>query len=78
MPVKRCSFVDQIRRAVDASGMSRYALGKQIGMDKAVMSRFMSGKGFLSEDSMNRLTHALKLIVVAPEMDSTKSDRKQG
>ena len=63
MRSERESFVDQIRRAVNNCNISRYALGKRIGMDKAVMSRFMSGKGFLSEDSLNRLTAALDLSV---------------
>jgi transcriptional regulator with XRE-family HTH domain len=45
--------------------MSRYALCRLTGLDKAVMSRFMSGKSFMSEDSLNRLARALKLKVVA-------------
>jgi hypothetical protein len=57
------TFSDQIRRAVDECGMSRYALCKLTGMDKAVMSRFMSGKGFLSEGSLNALAKTLRLTV---------------
>ena len=69
------TLVDQIRRAVDDCGMSRYALGQIIGMDKGQMSRFMAGKGFLSEASMNRLAEALNLSVVSganPKTDNTK------
>ncbi|HEY8669058.1 MAG TPA: helix-turn-helix transcriptional regulator [Tepidisphaeraceae bacterium] len=63
MARKSKTLVDQIRRAVDDCGMSRYALGQLIGMDKAQMSRFMAGKGFLSEDSMNRLAESLHLSI---------------
>ncbi|HSI32049.1 MAG: hypothetical protein ACAI43_09260 [Phycisphaerae bacterium] len=59
------SFVDQVRAAVDASGTSRSAICRAIGLDKAVMSRFMAGKGFLSERSLNALAAELGLTVVA-------------
>ena len=68
------TLADQIRAAVDECGMSRYALGKLIGMDKAVMSRFMAGKGFLSEESLNRLAGALNLSIVV----GTKPEPKAG
>ena len=68
------TLADQVRDAVDGCGMSRYALGKQIGMDKAVMSRFMAGKGFLSEGSLNRLAGALNLGIVV----GTKPEPKAG
>jgi transcriptional regulator with XRE-family HTH domain len=59
------SFTDQIRRAVDGSGLSRYAICKRIGVDQAVMSRFMSGKGGLSLGVLDRLAELLGLVVVA-------------
>ena len=44
---KQRTFSDEIRRAVDGCGMSRYEICKRIGLDQAVMSRFMSGKAGL-------------------------------
>lgn len=67
MPARSKRFVDQIRRAVDASGESRNGLARRIDLDKAVMSRFMSGKGFLSESSLNRLAAALRLRIMVDD-----------
>ena len=57
-------FSDQIREAVDASGMSRYAICKAIGFNQGAMSRFMSGGGGLSMDVMDKLADLLGLAVV--------------
>ena len=64
MPGKSVSFVDELRRAIDASGMSRYRICKVSGIDYAGMSRFMNRKGFFSEASLNRVAAALRLELV--------------
>jgi transcriptional regulator with XRE-family HTH domain len=56
-------FSDQIRDAVNHSGMSRYAICKAIGFNQGAMSRFMSGKGGLSLDMIDRLAELLGLEV---------------
>lgn len=56
---------DQIRRVIDSSGMSRYAIAKAIGLDQSVLSRFMAGKSGLSVPTLDRLGVLLKLEVVA-------------
>jgi hypothetical protein len=51
MARKRLRFSDQLRRAVDASGLSRYRIAKLLGVSESLLSRFMadsllfSGKG---------------------------------
>ena len=58
---------DEIRDAVNASGMSRYAIAKTIRIAESTMSRFMNGKGGLSMDFIDRLAELLGLhIVVTP------------
>jgi transcriptional regulator with XRE-family HTH domain len=64
------SFSDQIRAAVDASGMSRYAICAAIRLPQSSMSRFMNGKGGISIDSLDRLAELLGLAV------TTKPKRK--
>jgi ribosome-binding protein aMBF1 (putative translation factor) len=56
-------FSDQIRAAVDVSGMSRYCICKRIGLPESSMSRFMSGKSGLSLETLDRLAELLKLTV---------------
>jgi transcriptional regulator with XRE-family HTH domain len=58
-------FSDQIRAAVDASGISRYRICQEIGLNQGAMSRFMSGKGGLSMDTLDRLADLLGLEIVA-------------
>jgi transcriptional regulator with XRE-family HTH domain len=67
----RESFSDQVRRAIDGSGLTRYAICKRIGLDQATMSRFMKGKGGLSMEVLDRLAPVLGLAVV------TKTEPKE-
>lgn len=58
---------DEIRDAVNASEMSRYAICKVLGIAEATMSRFMNSKGGLSMDFIDRLAELLGMhIVVRP------------
>ena len=55
---------DEIRDAVDASGMSRYAIAKALGVAESTMGRFMNGKGGLSMEYIDRLAALLGLHIV--------------
>jgi len=59
---------DQLREAIDASGMSRYAVCKALGVDQGLMSRFMAGKGGLSMETIDMLADllGLKLVTTKP------------
>jgi len=52
---------DQLRAAIDASEMTRYRIALEAEIDHATLSRFMSGKGGLSVDGMDRLAETLGL-----------------
>ena len=70
---RRCDkLTDQIRRAIDESGVSRYRLWKETGIDQAVLSRFMAGKAGMTLKSLDVLADALGLRIVAD-----KSKRKK-
>jgi len=65
MEKERVKLSEQVRRAVEESGMTRYAICKAIGMHESVMSRFMNGKGGLQQDSLDALADLLELDIVA-------------
>ena len=54
---------DQIRAAIEASELSRAEICRRIGLDKAVMSRFMSGQGGLAMTKLDRLGRVLGLRI---------------
>ena len=69
---RRIRLSDQIRRAVAASGLTRYRISKITGIDQAVLSRFMAGKVGLSMSALDRLADALELEVVARKQRKTR------
>ena len=69
---RRIRLSDQIRRAVAASGLTRYRISKITGIDQAVLSRFMAGKVGLSMSALDRLADALELDVVTRKQRKTK------
>ena len=65
MGKKRVRLSDQIRRAVDGSGMSRYAICKAAGIDQGTFSRFMAGKVGLSMRTLDALGDVLELRLLS-------------
>jgi transcriptional regulator with XRE-family HTH domain len=72
MARKSAKFSDQLRRAVDASGLSRYRIAKLLGVSESLLSRFMAGK-WLGQESLDALAALLDLHVAAG-----KRPRKKG
>ncbi len=68
-------FSDQIREAVDASEMSRYAICKAIDLDQGTMSRFMAGKAGLSMEVLDKLADLLELTITKRSVKSVKRTR---
>ncbi len=65
MSTKPTKFSDQIRKAVEQSGMTRYAIFKATGIDQATLSKFVHGQVGLSMDTLDILADILGLEVVA-------------
>ncbi len=64
---------DQVRIAIDASGLSRYRIAKELAVSESTISRFMNGKGGLSMEYLDRLGLLLGLKVTSE--NPTRKDR---
>lgn len=65
MARKTSSLISQqLRDAIDASGVSRYRICKEIGLPQSTMSHFMAGACGLSLATVDRLGDLLGLRVV--------------
>ena len=52
---------DQLRQAIRASDLSRYAICKATGIDQSSMSKFLSRKGGFSVPTLDKLVKFLDL-----------------
>ena len=67
MSNERVNLSDQIRQAVDDSGLSRYRICKELDITQSSMSRFMTGQGGLSLEVIDRLAELLDLNIRKPK-----------
>jgi hypothetical protein len=65
MGKKREGLIDQVRRAASKCGMSQNALARSSGLNKGVLSRFVSGQRGLSMEALDALADVLRLNIVA-------------
>lgn len=72
---KRVPLSDQVRKAVMASGLSRYRISKELGIAESTMSRFISGQGGLSMEYLDALAELLNLNIVAGSPRPRRKDR---
>jgi transcriptional regulator with XRE-family HTH domain len=49
------TFSDQLRRAINNCGMTRYQIAKRTGISEATLSRFMSGQRGLTLKAVDTL-----------------------
>jgi transcriptional regulator with XRE-family HTH domain len=62
---KPAKLSEQIRQAIKASGMTRYAICKRLEFSESVMSKFVRGRCGLSLETIDRLGDLLGLNIVA-------------
>ena len=80
MTSRPAKLSDQIRQAVNASGMSRYRIAKELGIAESTLSRFMSRKGGLSMDNLDALSELLGLNLAKKKQaaERTKGQATKG
>lgn len=71
------ALTDELRRAVDGCGMSRYRICKELGIAESTLSRFMNGKAGLSLDTLDRLAELLDLHITTGRRPVEKPKRSR-
>lgn len=56
-------LTDQLRRAIDASGLTRYQIAKETGIDESALAKFYNRRRGLSTEALNALGQCLQLTI---------------
>jgi transcriptional regulator with XRE-family HTH domain len=56
-------LTDQLRKAIDDSGLTRYKIAKAIGIDESALAKFYNERRGLSMDALNALGEFLQLTI---------------
>lgn len=65
MPKKRSGkLTDQLRQAMDDSGLTRYRISQETGISEASLSKFYLGQRGLSMEALNAVGECLQLTIV--------------
>jgi plasmid maintenance system antidote protein VapI len=62
---QRKSFTDELRSAIEESGLTRYAIWQATGIDQGSLCKFMAGERGLGMESIDKLADLLGLHIVA-------------
>ena len=69
----KLSLSEQLRRAIDGSGKSRYRIARDLGVSEPTLSRFMTGTRGLTLPVIDQLAAYLNLKLV-PARQAGRSD----
>lgn len=65
MTKKRTNLMtDQLRQVIDDSGLTRYEIAKQTGIDESALAKFYNGHRGLSMEALNALGEFLQLKIM--------------
>jgi transcriptional regulator with XRE-family HTH domain len=56
-------LTDQLRRAIDDSGLTRYRIAKETGGSESALAQFYNGHRGLSMEALNALGECLQLTI---------------
>jgi transcriptional regulator with XRE-family HTH domain len=73
MATRRTNLLtDQLRRAIDDSGITRYRIAKETGISESALSQFYNGHRGLSMEALNALGEFLQLTITLGRKPESK------
>ena len=68
-------LTNQMRAAIDESGVTRYRIAQDTGIDESTLAKFYHGTRGLSQDNLERLCDYLQLRLVVDNRPAKKRKR---
>ena len=62
-PKRSKLLTDQLRQAIDDSGLTRYRIAKETGISESALAQFYNGHRGLSMETLNALGEFLQLTI---------------
>jgi transcriptional regulator with XRE-family HTH domain len=76
MARKRTNLLtDQVRQAIDDSGLTRYRIAKETGISESALAQFYNGRRGLSIEALNALGEFLQLRITLGRKPENKGKR---
>ena len=74
-PIRNHEPTDQLRQAIDDSGLTRYRIAKETGISESNLAQFYHGRRGLSMEALNALGEYLQLkLTLGRTPDSQKEE----
>ena len=67
-------LTDQLRQAIDDSGLTRYQIAKGTGIDESALAKFYNRHRGLSMDALNALGEFLQLTIILGRRPTKKGE----
>jgi transcriptional regulator with XRE-family HTH domain len=67
-------LTDQLRKAIDDSGMTRYRISKETGISEATLSKFYLGQRGISMEALDALGECLQLRITLGRKPANKAE----
>jgi len=67
-------LTDQLRRAIDDSGQTRYRIAQETGIDESALAKFYNGHRGLSMEALNTLGEYLELTIIMRRKPKRKGE----
>ena len=61
----KTKITDQLKKAINESGLSRFEIARRSGVEESALSRFVNGKRSLVIESVDRLADVLGLSLIS-------------
>jgi transcriptional regulator with XRE-family HTH domain len=68
-------LTDQLRQAIDDSGLTRYRIAKETGISESTLAQFYNGRRGLSMGALNALGEFLQLTIALGRKPNPKKGK---